>query len=131
MIGADANILLRLLLNDDAEQVAAVRQRLHQVAEARDIIHIGPIALAETIWTLAHRAKVPKTALASAIRDLGLTRPFSYFNDTVVEAALVMFETGKAGFSDCLIRAMDDHAGCTQTMTFDKRALAQPGFIQP
>ena len=131
MIGADANILLRLLLNDDAEQVATVRQRLEQVAAARGTIQIGPIALAETIWTLAHRAKVPKDALAHAIRDLGLTRPFSYFNDSVVEAALAMFESGKAGFSDCLIRAMDAHAGCTETLTFDQRAVSLPGFTHP
>lgn len=131
MIGADANILLRLLLNDDAAQVAVVRQRLDQVIEARDTVHIGPIALAETIWTLAHRAKVPKAALANAIRDLGLTRPFSHFDDKIVETALALFETGKAGFSDCLIRAMDSHAGCTETLTFDQNALTLPGFVHP
>ena len=131
MIGADAYILLRLLLNDDVAQVALVQQRLLQMTEAREDVLIGPIALAETIWTLSHRARVPKADLAEAIRDLGLTRPFRFFDDAVVQAALTLFESGTAGFSDCLIRAMDSGAGCAQTLTFEQKALQLPGFVLP
>jgi predicted nucleic-acid-binding protein len=131
MIGADANILLRLLLNDDAAQVATVRARLANTLALREEVMIGPIALAETVWTLTHRLKVPTSALASAIRDLGATRPFRFFDGEVVDAALALFESGRAGFSDCLIRAMDQTAGCVQTLTFDRRALTLPGFVHP
>lgn len=131
MIGADANILLRLLLNDDAAQVAMVKVRLTQAVEGREEVFIGPIALAETVWTLAHRLKVPVESLAAAIRNLGLTRPFRFFDDAVVQAALDLFETSRAGFSDCLIRVMDAQAGCTETLTFDRRALKMPGFVHP
>ena len=131
MIGADANILLRLLLNDDARQVALVRSRLARAVDAREEVFIGPIALAETVWTLTHRLKVPVAALATAIRDLGLTRPFRFFDDAIVQSALDQFEAGRAGFSDCLIRVMDAQAGCAETLTFDRRALQMPGFVHP
>lgn len=131
MIGADANILLRLLLNDDPVQVAQVRSRLALALDARVEVLIGPIALAETIWTLSHRLKVPMATIAATIRDLGQTRPFRFFDDKVVQAALDLFETGRAGFSDCLIRTMDSAADCIETLTFDRRALQLPGFVHP
>ena len=131
MIGADANILLRLLLNDDRAQVAKLRSRLAKALDAREEVFIGPIALAETVWTLTHRLKVPTSALAEAVRDLGLTRPFKFFDDAIVQSALDLFEAGKTGFSDCLIRVMDAQAGCTETLTFDRRALTMPGFSRP
>jgi predicted nucleic-acid-binding protein len=131
MIGADANILLRLLLNDDPAQVAMVKTRLALAVEGREDVLIGPIALAETVWTLAHRLKVPADALAAAIRNLGLTRPFRFFDDPIVQAALDLYQSSRAGFSDCLIRVMDAQAGCTETLTFDRRALTLPGFAHP
>lgn len=131
MIGADADILLRLLLNDDPVQVATVRTRLAMAVDARQEVLIGPIALAETVWTLSNRLKVPMAAIAATVRDLGQTRPFRFFDTMVVQVALDLFETGSAGFSDCLIRAMDGAAGCAETLTFDRRALQVPGFVHP
>ena len=131
MIGADANILLRLLLDDDPEQVAAVRARLARALVQRVEVWIGPIALAETVWTMSHRLKVPAATLSVTIRNLGLTRPFRFFDGDVVGAALALYEVGRAGFSDCLIRAMDAQSGCSETLTLDRRALQLPGFTQP
>ena len=131
MIGADANILLRLLLNDDPMQVGQVRDRLQRAVAEREDVWVGPIALAETVWTLAHGRKVPAPEISAAIRALSNTRPFRMFDESVVERALDLFEADRAGFSDCIIRVMDAAAGCGTTLTFDRRALALPGFLHP
>ncbi len=131
MIGVDANILLRLLLADDEDQLAVVRKRLDRAVAAREEVVIGPVALAETAWTLAHRLKVPMATIARTLADLGDTRPFRFFDPSAVAEALRLLATGRAGVSDCLIRAMDAAAGCATTLTFDRRALALPGFVHP
>jgi predicted nucleic-acid-binding protein len=131
VIGADANILLRLLLDDDPVQVGQVRERLDRAVTDREDVFVSPIALAETVWTLAHQRKVPAAEITSAIRAMSNTRPFRMFDDPVVGTALDLFEAGRTGFSDCIIRAMDAAAGCRSTLTFDRRALTLPGFLHP
>jgi predicted nucleic-acid-binding protein len=120
-----------LLLNDDPTQVAQVRARLERATSEREHIWIGPIALAETVWTLRHRLKVPAAEIAAAVADLATARPFRIFDEPVVTEALALFSGGAAGFSDCLIRVMDRVAGCRLTLSFDQRALQLDGFSSP
>ena len=51
----------------------------------------------------------------------------------VQEAELVwkasrLFEAGNADFSDCVIAGTADAAGCSGTITFDRRAAAAAGM---
>ena len=131
MLGVDTNILLRLILQDDQAQLDVVRGRMARATIENETVHIGPIVLAEAIWTLVKVAKAPKARVVKVISELGETSPFRFFDDDVVAEALVSFNSGNAGFSDCLIHAMDDAAGCQATLTFDTRALTLPGFAHP
>ncbi len=131
MLGADTNILLRLVLQDDLAQLAVIEEKLIRVVGANEQVHISPVVLAETIWTLVKVAKAPKQRVVQVIGDLGRTLPFRFFDDGIVASALTTFVASNAGFSDCLIRAMDAAAGCRSTMTFDVRALDIPGFAHP
>lgn len=49
----------------------------------------------------------------------------------IASAALVAYAAGGPDFADCLIRAMNRAAGCSATLTFDRAALALPGFVEP
>lgn len=131
MLGVDANILLRILLQDDEAQLAIVDTRLSRAIAEREVFQIGPLALAETIWTLRHRKRGHRDEIADAVRHLGESRPFRFFNPRVVSAALDLFETSRCGFSDCLIAATDAEAGCTATLTFDRAALKLAHFVHP
>jgi predicted nucleic-acid-binding protein len=131
VLGADTNILLRLLNHDDAAQESEVRERLRRAfAEGEDIM-IGPLALAECVWTLTRAGRLSREDAAEVVLLLAETPPFRFFDEHIVGEAIGLFASGKAGFTDCLIRAMDADAGCRLTLTFDRKALAMPGFAHP
>ena len=129
MIGVDTNILLRLLLNDEPTQVAQARARLERARAEREVVHVGPVALVEMVWTLQRRHGVGE--IAEIVEALIDTPPFRVFDEEILREALSMLAQGRAGFADALIAAMDRAAGCTATLTFDKRALELPAFIHP
>jgi predicted nucleic-acid-binding protein len=129
MIGVDTNILLRVLLQDDPEQNAEINAALIRARDAGETLYIGPVAFVETIWTL--RRRVPMEELTSAVSALIATPPFRIFDEKVATGALEMFSGGKAGFSDCIIAAMNDAAGCARTLTFDRGALSLTHFMRP
>lgn len=131
MIGADSNVLLRIVLDDDPIQGNLVRLRVERALNEGETIHIGPVALVETVWTLARRSKSPKVAVVSALTSFLETPPFQTFDDSLVAHALSLYANSQADFSDCLIHAMDQQAGCHTTITFDQVALSLPGFAHP
>jgi predicted nucleic-acid-binding protein len=46
----------------------------------------------------------------------------------LVERALTMYRRGKGNFPDYLIGELSRHAGCRDTVTFDKALRGAPGF---
>ena len=52
MIGFDTNALIRLLVEDDAPQAAAVRKRLAALDNVAEAVFLNDIVLVETLWTL-------------------------------------------------------------------------------
>lgn len=127
MIGIDTNVLLRLLLDDDAAQGAKITHLFESYAQAPGSARIADVVLAEAMWTLGSVYRQPKAALVRALRAL-LEQPAYAFEDrAAVEQALDAFAAGRAGFSDCLIIAKNAAAGCTFTATFDRAMRGVPG----
>ena len=127
MIGIDTNVLLRLLLDDDAAQAAKLANLFDSQVQAAGSARIADLVLAELVWTLGSVYRQPKAALVRALRAL-LAQPAYGFEDrAAVEQALDAYASGRAGFSDCLIVAKNAAAGCAFTATFDRALRAVPG----
>ena len=127
MIGIDTNLLLRLLLDDDAAQSARIDAWLATLPATAGQVHIANVVLAETVWTLSSAYKQPKTALLTALQALHDEPMFSFENRAAVAAAMDTFAVAACGFSDCLMVASNLAAGCQATVTFDKTMQALPG----
>lgn len=119
MRAVDTNVVVRLLVRDDAAQTAAAEDF---VASGAWVSHL---VLAETLWVLdaVYARSPPQCALAVELllqhRSLVLERP------DVVAAALANYRADpKLGFSDCLIVEIARAAGHTPVGTFD-RGLAK------
>jgi predicted nucleic-acid-binding protein len=144
MIAVDTNVLLRRLLNDDADQA----QRAHQLFEKQESILIPDVVLAETIWTLkGKRYKASKDDLVAMVIGL-LEEPnvvfesrqavWSAVND-YVEAPPVKTADGvrTADLADALVvnkakvtaQRRGEHYG--GTYTYDLAALSLDGMKQP
>ena len=121
MIGIDTNVLLRLLLDDDAAQGARLDAWLNTLPAAAGQVHLADVVLAEASWTLASVYRQPKAELLKALRGL-LTEPiFAFEHRAAVQAAVDAFESAQCGFADCLIVAKNQALSCTGTVSFDQR----------
>jgi predicted nucleic-acid-binding protein len=131
LVGIDTNILVRYLADDDAAQSALARELLERRLTRERPGHVCAVVLAELAWVLRRLYAGQRAEIADAIEGI-LTAP-----NLVVEhkalawKALQQFRIGSAGYSDCLIAAVNAAAGCETTLTFDRQAARSSGFRMP
>jgi predicted nucleic-acid-binding protein len=120
MIGVDTNVLVRLLTADSPEQHEAT-VRFFSERTPTDPAFVSAVTLAETAWVL--RRTYGFTA-AEISRSFGA---LLNSNDLVVEGAdnLEAVRSGTARpsqIADFLVVHLGSRAGCSHTVTFDRRA---------
>jgi predicted nucleic-acid-binding protein len=115
MLAVDTNVLVRLVVRDDSNQVRAAEDF---VAKGAWVSHL---VLAETIWVLDSVFDLSREKVVLAVemllnhRDLTLQDP-----DVVAEALGHYRERTKVGFSDCLVLEIARKAGHLPIATFDR-----------
>ena len=119
MRAVDTNVLVRLVVRDDAEQVRAAEEFIATGA------WVSHLVLAETTWVLDAVYDRSVEQIATAI-DMLLNHEHLTVQDAdVVAAATGNFRKRPAlGFSDCLVLEIARKAGHLPLGTFD-RGLAK------
>ncbi len=128
MIGIDTNVLLRLIAADEPGQVAAARNFIRDNCSADDPGHVSLIVLVELVWTLAKVFQLTREQVASTVEQLLETVQLNVESSSDVTAALKDYRNSAADFSDCLIAKIHATAGCSHTITFDRKAAKLTGF---
>jgi predicted nucleic-acid-binding protein len=128
MIGLDANILVRYLILDDPSQAERAHDILEKQLSPSEPGYISLVAMAETVWVLDSVYGIGREDLARTIDRLLASENLSIQNEREVYLAMVMLESGVASFSDALIGALGAWAGCSETLTFDRKAARLPSF---
>ena len=106
MIGLDTNVLVRLVVGDDPRQTYKARLFVSRYCTPDSPGFIDCVVLAEFVWVLG--------------------ASYGYARSEI--AATVALREGRGSFADALIAALGARAGCSATVTFDRRALRLPGF---
>jgi predicted nucleic-acid-binding protein len=115
MRAVDTNLLVRLLVRDDAAQAAAAEAFVEQGA------WVSHLVLAETTWVLDALYKRSAVQLTKAIELLLNHQRLTLQDTEVVQAALRHFRARPAlGFSDSLVLEIARKAGHLPLGTFDK-----------
>lgn len=128
MIGIDTNILVRYLTQDDPVQSPRARSIIEgRLTEDRPGF-ISLVTLAETVWVLGRSYAMSPVALAEIVQDLLRSTTLVVQNEREVFSALFTFQAGLASFSDALIGALSAWAGCSTTLTFDRKAARLSEF---
>jgi predicted nucleic-acid-binding protein len=112
----DTNVLVRLLVADDAKQFTLAQQALRDHGP----VFVTQIALIETVWVLAHTYKIARRDLEEIIEQLLLGAEFVLQGAEQVAAALATFRRSRADFADCLLLENALSAGQLPLLTFDK-----------
>lgn len=127
MIGLDANILLRSLLDDDPVQSPLARELLATLTVAQ-AGYINLVVLMEVVWTIGTRFKGRPGHVHMALETLLSAAPYVIQSRDEVGAALALAKSGKYGFADALIGFLNQRATCRATWTFDNGAPGEAGF---
>ncbi len=127
MLGLDTNVLVRLLIEDDAAQTRRARMLVDAAIAQEEVVLVSLPVLLETEWVLRSRYEIPPEAVLGLFRAALETRELAFEDEAAVEEALFNWLDGLSGFSDCLIVAHHRQLGCRSTATFDARAARLPG----
>ena len=122
MRAIDTNVLVRLLVRDDAAQVRTAEDFVDGSA------WVSHLVLAETLWVLESVYERTPAQLAAALEILLEHETLTLQDADTVSAALAKFRQKPAlGFSDCLVLEIAVKAGHTPLGTFDKGLGKLPG----
>ena len=122
MHAVDTNLLLRLVVRDDADQVNAAEAF---VAKGAWVSHL---VLAETLWVLDAVYNRSPAQIANAVDRMLNHKELTLQDAEVVALALNHFRSRPSlGFSDCLVLEIARKAGHLPLGTFDRNLARLDG----
>lgn len=122
MRAVDTNLLVRLVVRDDAKQVNAAEAFIAKGA------WVSQLVLAETLWVLDAIYNRSHAPIAAAIDRLLNHRELTLQDADVVALALDHFRSRPSlGFSDCLVLEIARKAGHLPLGTFDRNLARLDG----
>lgn len=126
MIALDTNVLVRYLLNDDAEQAEAARALLTGLT-AEDAGFVCREVAIELVWVLQRTYGLSRERVAEVLEELIATEELEFESADDALRAAFAYRRGDAGFSDLMIAAAARRRGALPLYTFDRRAAQVDG----
>ena len=124
MRAVDTNVLVRLIVRDNAKQASAAE------AFVRDGAWVSVLALAEATWVLSSVYELDSRRIASAVEMLLEHRQLTLQDSDIVASAHARFRAKPTlGFSDSLMLALAVKAGHVPLGTFDRTLAKIEGAI--
>lgn len=122
MRAVETNVLVRLIVGDDARQAQAAEAFVGQGA------WVSHLVLAETTWVLESVYDLDPERLATAVEMLLNHQALTVQDGDTLARALALFRDRPAlGFSDCLVLEVARAAGHLPLGTFDRELAARDG----
>lgn len=129
MIAVDTNVLVRLLVGDDRDQLRRVVALLERTREAGQQWFVAVPVLCELVWVLDGVFGVPRREIASTLDGLLAERLYRVESREAIDEALGRYRRGRGDFADYLIAALARRQGATRTHTFDRALRREPDFV--
>jgi len=115
MLIVDANIVLRLILNDNEDMVNQAHTRL-----LTDTFYVKREVIAEVVYVLSGVYNTGREDVGKAIFELIDTERIFVESEDSVRYAIDAFKVHKMDFVDCLLYAYNQVDG-EEVFTFDKK----------
>lgn len=127
MIGLDANVLVRYIMQDEAKQ-AAKATKLIEGLTAQEPGFITLVSVVELVWVLSSSYDLARDQIVQALDVILRSKQLVVDQAEHVVRAVRAYGAGNADFADCLIERTALAAGCAKTMTFDVAAAKTAGM---
>lgn len=104
MVSVDTNVLVRILIDDSAQQQQNEWAR-SLVRDCAQKIYITQIVQVECVWVLRTVYRLDKATIIGILNHLVSNEMFVLQRLDLFKTAFYLYQRGQAGFSDCLILA--------------------------
>src|SRR6202035_4503596 len=117
MLGIDTNVVIRLIISDDAEQTRRARKLVEQALSHDEPVLVSLLVLLESEWVLRSRYGFNRESLLGIFRALLASRELSFEDEPALEEALFRWKDSAREFSALWIRA-GDHGFLAQIVAY-------------
>jgi predicted nucleic-acid-binding protein len=131
MTGLDTNVLVRFLVEDDAEQSARAAALIEASIAGDERLYIADVVLCELVWVLSGAYGLRRPEISALLSELARARHLRMESTDRLVRAVRAYRDSKGDFADYLIREVARDAGCTEVATFDRALLRDGGFVSP
>src|SRR6202041_2899059 len=121
MLGIDTNVVIRLVISDDAEQTRRARKLVDQAIGRDEPVLASLLVLLESEWVLRSRYGFNREALLSIFRALLESRELSFEDEPALEEALFHWKDSACAFS-LMAGSIGSIPGCTVKLQLGKEA---------
>jgi predicted nucleic-acid-binding protein len=128
VIGLDTNVILRYLLQDDPKQSRQANLVFDRQLSEQNPGFISLVTVLEVVWVLRSLLNQNSSQIASHLENLLAADSLEVQNEQQVFDAAFALKRGTGEFEDALIGALNAWAGCSHTLTFDRKAGRLPHF---
>ncbi len=127
MIGLDTNVLVWYVVVDDPVQVRRVRELMNSLTPA-DPAFVSIVTIVELAWVLRQAYRLSAADVRTVVGSLLSAQEVVVERAELVARALTEAATAGSDVADALVAALGRTAGCSETVTFDRRAARLPGM---
>jgi predicted nucleic-acid-binding protein len=125
--GLDTNVLVRFFAQDDHLQ-SPIADEIMRSLTVENPGWVGVATILELVWVLGSKNRFDRKVIANTLDRLLLQEEIAIEQAESVQNALQLFRKGEADFADCLIATSAKAAGCSRTVTFDRKAARDAGM---
>ena len=126
MIAVDTNVLVRFLVEDNADQAEVARKLLAGLTVERPGFVCREVTV-ELAWILQRTYGFSCDRIATVLEELVATKELEFEAVDDVARAAISYRRGDAGFSDLMIAASAKRCGAHPLFTFDRKAAQLEG----
>ncbi len=128
MIGLDANVLVRYIMQDDAKRSPKATKIIEALDGVENSGYVALVSIIELAWVLGTSYELTRAQVVQALDSLIRAKQLKIESAHQVKQALRIFKIGKSDFADCLIERSANGAGCEKTITFDVNSSKYAGM---
>jgi predicted nucleic-acid-binding protein len=128
MTGLDTNVLVRYFAQDDPIQSRKAVEIIERRLTEDEPGFVSVVTMVETVWVLSRVYGLRDHEIVRVVEGMLQSDTLVVQNEQEVFTAVAALKSGRGSFADALVSALGRWAGCTSTLTFDKKAGRMDGF---
>ena len=128
MKGLDTNVLVRYFAQDDPIQSRKAVEIIERRLTEDEPGFVSVVTMVETVWVLSRVYGLRDHEIVRVVEGMLQSDTLVVQNEQEVFTAVAALRSGRGSFADALVSALGRWAGCTSTLTFDKKAGRMDGF---